>query len=124
MSVEPLDLELPPEPGQLARFRATLGDWLDRAGVNGHDRDELILAAHEADANGVEHSNEGGTVRVRVETDDQAVTVTSPGQWREPETRLGRGHGLLIIRGLTEIDIDATAVSADVRMRRRLSTLE
>ena len=125
MSVEPLDLELPSEPGQLARFRATLGDWLDRAGVNGHDRDELVLAAHEAVANGIEHSNRGGNVRVRAEIDDRAVTVTvtSPGPWREPKTRPGRGNGLMIVRGLTDMDIDATAVSAHVRMRRRLSTL-
>jgi anti-sigma regulatory factor (Ser/Thr protein kinase) len=124
MSLEPLVLALPRDPGQLAGFRATLGDWLGRAGVNDPDRDEIILAAHEAVANGIEHADGNGEVRVRVEIDDQAVTVTvtSPGPWREPETRLGRGNGLVIIRGLTEVDIDTTATGADVRMRRRLST--
>jgi serine/threonine-protein kinase RsbW len=125
MSLEPLDLALPRDPEQLAGFRATLGDWLDRAGVNGHDRDEITLAAHEAVANGIEHSDGDGELRARGAIDDQGVTVTvtSPGPWREPETRPGRGNGLVIIRGLTEVDIDATATSANVRMRRRLSTL-
>ena len=125
MGPEPLDLALPRDPGQLAWFRATLGDWLDRAGANDHDREEIILAAHEAAANGIEHSDGDGELRVRGEIDDQVVTVTvtSPGSWREPETRQGRGYGLAIISGLTEVDIDATATRADVRMRRRLSTL-
>ena len=123
MSFEPLDLALPCDPSQLGGFRATLGAWLDQEGVNDHDRDEIILAAHEAVANGIEHSDGHGELRVRGEIDDEAVTVTvmSPGPWREPETRLGRGNGLVIIRGLTEVDIDATATSADVRMRRPLS---
>jgi anti-sigma regulatory factor (Ser/Thr protein kinase) len=125
MIIEPLDLALPRDARRLRRFRAELGDWLDRAGVNDHDRDEIILAAHEAVANGIEHSDGDGELRIQAEIDDQAVTVTvtSPGPWREPDTRLGRGNGLVIIRGLTEVDIDATATSADVRMRRRLSTL-
>lgn len=124
MSVEPLDLALPRDLEQLARLRATLGNWLDRAGVNGHDRDEIILAAHEAVANGIEHSEGDGELRARGAIDDQAVTVTvtSPGPWREPQTRPGRGKGLVIIGGLTEVDIDATATSTDVRMRRRLGT--
>lgn len=124
MSLEPFDLALPRDPRELGGFRATLGAWLDRAGVNDHDRDEIILAAHEAVANGIEHSDGDGELRARGAIDDQAVTVTvtSPGPWREPGTRLGRGNGLVIIRGLTEAAIDATATSADVRMRRRLST--
>ncbi|MFO7573338.1 MAG: ATP-binding protein [Gaiellaceae bacterium] len=103
MSLEPFDLALPRDPRELGGFRATLGAWLDRAGVNDHDRDEITLAAHEAVANGRE-------LRTRGAIDDQAVTVTvtSPGPWRKPETRLGRGNGLVIIRGLTEVDINAT----------------
>lgn len=124
MSLEPFDLALPRDPRELRGFRATLGAWLDRGGVHDRDRDEIVLAAHEAVANGMEHSNGDGELRVRGEIDDQAVTITvrSPGPWREPEMRFGRGNGLVIIRGLTELDIDATAASADVRMRRRLST--
>ena len=123
MSLQPLDLALPRDLEQLAGFRATLGDWLHRAGVNDHDRDEIILAAHEAVANGIEHSDGDGEMRARGAIDDQAVTVTvtSPGPWREPETRPGRGNGLVIIRGLTEVDIEAATTSANVRMRRRLS---
>ena len=124
MSLKPLDLALPRDLEQLAGLRATLGDWLDRAGVNGDDRNEIILAAHEAVANGIEHSEGDGELRARGDVDGQAVTVTvtSPGPWREPQTTPGRGNGLVIIRGLTEVDIDATATSASVRMRRRLSS--
>ena len=124
MSLHPFDLTLPRDPSELGGFRATLRDWLDRAGVNADDRGEIVLAAHEAVANGIEHSNGDGELRVQGEIDDQAVTVTvtSPGPWREPETKLGRGHGLVIIRGLTEVDIDATRTSLELRMRRRLST--
>ena len=49
-------------------------------------------------------------------------TWASPGPWREPETKLGRGHGLVIIRALTEVEIDAAGTSLDLRMRLRLST--
>jgi anti-sigma regulatory factor (Ser/Thr protein kinase) len=76
MSLEPLDLALPRDPRQLGRFRATLGDWLGRAGVNDRDRDEIILAANEAVTNGIEHSDGDGEVRVRGQIDDHAVTVT------------------------------------------------
>jgi anti-sigma regulatory factor (Ser/Thr protein kinase) len=108
-----------------ATSRTTLGDWLDRSGVNGNDRDELILAAHEAVANGIEHSDGDGEIRVQGEIDDQAVTVivTSPGPWREPVARFGRGNGLVLIRGLTEAEIDATLTSVKVRVSRRLSTV-
>ena len=126
MAPEPLDVALPRDRSQLGGFRATLGDWLDQAGVNAVERDEIILAAHEAVANGIEHSDGDGELRILGEIDDQlvTVTVTSPGPWREPQTRLDRGNGLVIIRGLTELDINATTTSADVRMRRRLSALE
>jgi anti-sigma regulatory factor (Ser/Thr protein kinase) len=120
MSIEPLDLAFPRDAGELAWLRATLGGWLDRADVNNHDRDEIILAVHEAVANGIEHSNGDGELRVRAEMDDGAtVTVTSPGPWRQPG-RLGRGYGLAIMRSLSEVEIDATTTSAHVRMRRRL----
>ena len=124
MSLEPLNLALPRDPRRLGPFRASLGAWLDQAGVNDQDRDEVILAAHEAVANGIEHSNGDGELRVQGEIVDQmiTVTVTSPGPWSQPETKLGRGNGLAIIRSLTHVDIDATARSMDVRMRRRLST--
>lgn len=124
MPFEPLHLVLPRDPRQLSGFRATLGDWLRRAGVTGQDRDEVILAANEAVANGIEHSDGDGEVRIRGEIDDHGVivTVTSPGPWHEPSVRLGRGNGLRIIRCLTEVQISATDTRSDVRMRRRLST--
>lgn len=125
MRLEPLDLVLPRDPKELGRFRATLSHWLDRAGVNNDDRDEIILAANEAVTNGIEHSDGDGELHVLGEIDDHAiiVTVTSPGPWREPKMRLGHGNGLVIIRQLTDVDIDATPTSANVRMRRRLSKL-
>jgi anti-sigma regulatory factor (Ser/Thr protein kinase) len=124
MILEPLDLALARDTTQLRHFRTTLGDWLDRGGVNGDDRDEIILAAHEAAANGMEHCDGDGEIRVQAEMDAQAVTimVTSPGPWREPKPRFGRGNGLVLIRGLTEAEIDATATSVKVRLSRRLST--
>ena len=124
MHLEPLDLALPQDPSSLGPFRAALGDWLDQAGVDAGERDEVVLAAHEAVANGIEHSEEDREVRVHGELDEQAVTVTvmSPGPWREPEPRIGRGNGLVIMRGLTELDIESTPTSARISMRHRLST--
>ena len=124
MNVEPLDFALARETTQLRHLRTTLRDWLDRGGVNGNDRDEIMLAAHEAVANGIEHSDGDGELRVQGELDDHGVTVivTSPGPWREPMTRFGRGNGLVLIRAMTEAEIDATVTSVKVRLSRRLST--
>ena len=125
MSLAPLELALPQDLGELASVRGALGHWLERAGVTDQDRDEIVLAAHEAVANGIEHGNGDGELWLRGEIDGEGVTVTvtSPGPWREHETGLGRGNGLVIIGALTEVDIGATATSSDVRMHRRLSTL-
>ena len=56
-------VELLPEPWVFAGFRRELRVSLESVGVRGETREALILSAHEAAANGIEHSS-GGDVAV------------------------------------------------------------
>lgn len=70
-------------------------------------QDALVLAVHEAVANGVEHAG-GSPVQIegRVDSGGVIVEITSKGLWASNqeahELLAERGRGLALMRGLTD----------------------
>jgi anti-sigma regulatory factor (Ser/Thr protein kinase) len=114
-------------PGGLADARSRLREWLDAAGVHPDERNDILLAFGEAAANAVEHGHRANgrpvQVTARVEGDDVlTLTVRDEGAWR-PRTGPGephRGHGLVIMRTLMDVQIETDDRGTSIRMRRRL----
>jgi len=127
---EPLHLELPSDPTQLADMRRDLGRWLRDAGASGEVVEVIQIACHEACSNAIEHGYEfgDGLLTVDAELDDGRVvlTVRDNGHWvdRGPEgPPRYRGNGLPLMNALMDtVELrhdngDGTAV----RMARSLS---
>ena len=82
---------LPADPGLLRDFRRQLAAWLDAASVTERARNAILLAAHEAAANAIEHAAAPVTVVGRVEPDVILIEVTSAGRsGRPPTSDIGR----------------------------------
>ena len=98
---------LPADAAVLFEFRRSLRDWLQTADLESGAEDALVLAVHEAVANGIEHGG-GSSVRVdrRADVDDLVVAVTTEGSWDlgsgEDDALAQRGRGLALMRRLTE----------------------
>jgi anti-sigma regulatory factor (Ser/Thr protein kinase)/anti-anti-sigma regulatory factor len=105
---EPLEVELPAVARSMARLRRVVEDWGTRAGLAGEALDDLHLVLGEAAANAAEHAYPDGSGPVRCELarePDGAVrfAVRDAGRWRPvPEDNGHRGHGLRVMRQLTE----------------------
>jgi signal transduction histidine kinase/DNA-binding response OmpR family regulator/serine phosphatase RsbU (regulator of sigma subunit) len=119
-----LELDLPSEPASLARARAALRSWLAQIGADPRAATDVVLAAAEALANGVEHAGAaGGRLRLhaRRTADRLVVTVQDDGHWTEPVVRDGRGKGLRIMRALMDtVSIVPGPDGTRVELTRRL----
>lgn len=124
--MESFSASLPQEARVLFGFRQSLRSWLVEADLEPAARDALVLAVHEAVANGVEHGS-GSPVRVEGSVDNGHVIVeiTTRGGWVAadgPDAWLGeRGRGLMLMRGLTdepEIVVDDECVTIRLRSPR------
>ena len=111
----PLKISLPVDPSALSGARRALYDWLAGAGVNRRDVDDVLIAANEACMNAVEHSGTPPTDAIRLlaraDRGRLWLEVRDSGSWREPTEREDRGHGLNLMRALT----DALAVERQDR---------
>jgi anti-sigma regulatory factor (Ser/Thr protein kinase) len=116
--VEPFEATLPPDLSKLRGLRHDLAAWLERVGVSGSDRDAVVLATHEAAANGIEHAAARVVRGVRDE-EKLLVVVSNTGRWRgRPWGELREGSGLTVIRGLmSQLDINVGHGRTTVRMR-------
>ena len=108
----------------LRSVRRHLRSWLEAGGVLGQTRDDIILAAHEAVANAIEHATlaTNVTIQGRRDANSVVVLVENRGKWRPPpsddETR---GRGLAVIReAMSSLEIDARRGRTVVRMRKQL----
>ena len=115
---------LPANPGVLFDFRRSVREWLLAANLEPSAQDALLLAVHEAVANGVEHAN-GSPVRVQGSVDNGGliVEITTKGSWvvnEEADTWLAeRGRGLSLMRGLTdELEILTDGGCVTIRLRQ------
>jgi anti-anti-sigma factor len=109
----PLKISLPVDPSALCGARRALDDWLAGAGVSRRDVEDVLIAANEACMNAVEHSGTPPTEAIRVlaraDRGRLWLEVRDSGRWREPTEHRDRGHGLNLMRALT----DALAVERE-----------
>jgi anti-sigma regulatory factor (Ser/Thr protein kinase) len=128
-TINPFAASLPPDPALLFDFRGSLREWLRRASVSIEDREALVLAVHEAVANGIDHGTSGAPIVVaaRLEDGDVIVEITTAGSWEEPPRGRGssgdlRGWGLPLMRGLSkEFEILVSGEFVIVRLRSPVS---
>jgi serine/threonine-protein kinase RsbW len=117
-----LDLSL------LRGLRRQLQSWLAEIGVPDDAAEDVVLATHEAAANGIEHAEFGTEVTIRGTRDDDQliVVVTNSGPWKRPRSMdESRGRGLVLMENLmSEVDIQARSKVTAVRMCKDLSRRE
>jgi serine/threonine-protein kinase RsbW len=118
--MEPFEASLPPDLSRLRGLRHDLADWLDTVGVDTYRRDAVVLAVHEAAANGIEHANGRVTIRGTRDEDKLLLVVSNSGRWRGPRPpEPQRGRGLDLMRALLsrmEIRVDPDGTTVRMRM--------
>jgi serine phosphatase RsbU (regulator of sigma subunit)/anti-sigma regulatory factor (Ser/Thr protein kinase) len=119
------DVALPAEPGSLAALRSGMREWLAAHEVAEADVDAMLVASNEALANSIEHAGlSGGAqvfVRARIAAGVLHVTLRDSGRWREAGEPGMRGHGLALMRALTNgVDVDTREDGTRVELQLRL----
>ena len=118
-AAEPFTATLPADPGLLRDFRQRLASWLEAVGVE-EERDAILLAVHEAAANGIQNGAKPVTIVGRVGPDVILIEVISAGRWGAQERQLSdeRGRGLAIMRAvLSDVEILREEDRTIVRLR-------
>jgi anti-sigma regulatory factor (Ser/Thr protein kinase) len=125
----PLDLWLPSEPGELTRLRRQLTGWLETLGATRDEQSDIVLAAHEAAANAIQHgADEHPEFRVAAVARHGCVVVRvdDSGHWAPPEGKVpdcGGGHGLAMMQLLMdEVAVHPDGDGTHVRMQRQLAS--
>jgi len=122
-------ITFPPDAGELSAVRGRLRGWL-----SAHDLDELLIqdlliAAGEACANGVEHGNRHGAgpdmrLTVSCGQGELLMTVWDGGSWKPPDAEPNpyRGHGLAMIRAMMDdVALETGPGGTTVSMRKRIA---
>lgn len=122
------ELQLPAEAESLAIVRAGLREWLAGHHVAEADVDAMLVASNEALANSIEHAGldevQQIAVRARIAAGRLHVTLRDGGRWREAGEPGMRGHGLALMRALTDGVVvdqreDGTRVELQLRLGER-----
>ncbi len=115
---------LPCEPTRLGGLRHDLAEWLDQIELVDKLRSAVILAAHEAAANAIEHAEPCESVEVRAAIDKDTITVavTDTGTWKHASfDNDERGRGLMMISVLMpHVEITSEPHGTTIRMSARL----
>lgn len=116
----PLEMTFAADANQLAPSRVALRGWLNQAGVEPDQIQDVLIAAGEAVANAIEHGHReqpmgaAGLVSLQATAlvDRLRVTVADNGTWKTPRTdsTVSRGRGLTLIQGVMD---DFTIHSGD-----------
>jgi anti-sigma regulatory factor (Ser/Thr protein kinase) len=125
----PLAMNFVADVNHLAPSRSALRSWLAQAGIETNQIYDVLIAAGEAVANAIEHGHRDrpeGTVSLRATAvvDRLQVTVTDNGTWKTPNTvgDLGRGRGIVLMRGLMEdFTIHSDDAGTTVHMNTRIT---
>jgi anti-sigma regulatory factor (Ser/Thr protein kinase) len=121
--VSPLDFPgIPADAARLVAVRRALQDWALAAGLPHTTATDLVLAAYEAMANSAEHAyrDRSGTIDLLATCgdDEVVVTVRDRGEWRPPPADPGhRGRGLMMIRSMSQAEVEPGPNGTTVRMR-------
>ncbi len=112
------------EPTRLRELRHDLAAWLDQLQLVDKLRSAVILAAHEAAANAIEHAEPCTSVEVRaaIEQDTITIAVTDTGTWKDASfDNDERGRGLMMISVLMPyVEISSEPRGTTIRMSARL----
>ncbi|MBB3752360.1 PAS domain S-box-containing protein [Mycolicibacterium sp. BK634] len=125
----PLNVIIPADAIHLAPARAALREWLNSAGIDHDQAQDVLVAAGEAVTNSIEHGYrhiEGGTITLQAtsEVDQLRLTITDTGAWKPKDTGYShRGKGIQIMQALMEDvsilrDTTGTIVHLATRIRR------
>ncbi|WP_163698730.1 SpoIIE family protein phosphatase [Mycolicibacterium sarraceniae] len=126
----PLEVTIPADPLHLAPARAALRDWLNAAGIDQDQAQDVLVAAGEAVTNSIEHgyrhSQGSGTITLQAisEVDQLRLTIIDAGSWKPKDTGYShRGKGIQIMQALMEDvsilrDTTGTIVHLATRIRR------
>ena len=116
----PLEIHVQHDLSELAPLRRRLHEWLEGRGLADPPRAGVVLAAHEAIANAIEHSNSPRPILVRAEasSDGFVIEITDDGEWKIPEvpSKIERGRGLDLMRALVS-DVKVTSRKAGTTIR-------
>lgn len=108
---------LPVDAVFLASLRRELGAWLETVGVGDQQRDDLVLATHEAAANAIEHGASSDQVWVDAFFFGGEITVEvhDNGQWNTSSEERGRGL-VLAERLVSHVEILRDAQGTTLRL--------
>jgi serine/threonine-protein kinase RsbW len=101
--VEEFHFTLPVDAAFLASLRHELGTWLETVGFDDRQRDDLVLATHEAAANAIEHGAPSDPVWVDAFFLGGEITVEvhDNGEWKTSQEHTEeRGRGLMLAERL------------------------
>ncbi|MDQ3570234.1 MAG: ATP-binding protein [Actinomycetota bacterium] len=126
-----LQLELPADARLLPRTRRAVAGYLEDVGAEPDDRADVVLALDEACANVIRHAfpdGAPGTIRLRAEIGDGAVTVQVEDDGvgfdafevtrSEPAPEDTSGRGLHMIRTLmTTVQLESPTETGGTRLR-------
>jgi len=128
----PLEMTFAADANQLAPSRVALRGWLNQAGVEPDQIQDVLIAAGEALANAIEHGHRdqpmgpAGLVSLHATAlvDRLQVTVADNGTWKTPrkDTTVSRGRGLTLIRGvMDDFTIQSSGTGTTVHMYARIT---
>jgi PAS domain S-box-containing protein len=125
----PLEMSFTADVRQLAPSRKALRTWLDQAGVDHDQIQDLLIAAGEAVANAIEHGHRDrpdGIVSLRASAvaDGLQVSVIDTGVWKAPRQVPGefRGRGIALMRCLVQdLSIHSNDTGTTVHMYARIT---
>ena len=93
-----------PDASRLSDFRRALSDWLRGHPIEPSLRNDLLIAAHEAVANAIEHAGSRAEIQIHATLEVGAVhiEIQDKGTWKHPTTEQAyeRGRGLALIAAL------------------------
>ncbi|WP_428338467.1 SpoIIE family protein phosphatase [Mycobacterium sp.] len=125
----PLEMDFPADVRQLAPSRAALRTWLNEAGVEPDQIQDVLIATGEAVANAIEHGHRNRpdgiiSLRATAVVDGLHVSVVDTGVWKVPHPVASehRGRGLSLMRCLVQdLSIHSNDAGTTVHMYARIT---
>ena len=124
MAGERLHSVIHAHPNRLADVRRRLAAWLIAHGATREEANDIVLAAHEAAMNAIEHAYGPADAEIAISAvlrgGSVEISIHDSGNWREARSR-HRGRGRSIMSALMDdVSIDTGPAGSTVRLRRRL----
>jgi signal transduction histidine kinase/serine phosphatase RsbU (regulator of sigma subunit) len=124
MAGERLHTVVAAHPNRLVDVRRRLAAWLTAHGATREEANDIVLAAHEAAMNAIEHAYGPGDAEIAISAALRKgaveISIHDSGNWREARNR-HRGRGRSIMSALMdEVSIDTGPAGSTVRLRRSL----